>query len=128
MITKKTEPVYYCGAVGLAPKKILRQLSLGRLAISVLLFLTLLVALCPSARAANITSDFVASATPGNFSICVRATYSGDDNGNNTLLVEWGLNGVDYSLGSQVLPHAASYTYTISSLTNGTAYQVRVTS
>lgn len=75
-----------------------------------------------------VTAAGSASATAGNTEINVSAPYTGDSNTNNTLLIEWGFNGVDFTLGSSARPHAASpYAYTIPSLTNGTAYQVRVT-
>ncbi len=74
------------------------------------------------------TTAGTASAAPGNTEIVITAPYAGDIDTDNDLLIEWGLNGVNYTLGSSTRPHAASpYTYTIPSLTNGTAYQVRVT-
>ncbi len=59
----------------------------------------------------------------------LTAAYSGDDNGNNALLVEWDEDGGDWGtlLGSSLLEHAASpYVYTIGSLVNGQRYQVRL--
>lgn len=74
------------------------------------------------------TAAGTATVTAADKSIAVTAPYTGDVNGNNSVKIEWGLNGVDFLLGSVTRPHAASpYTYTIPGLTNGTAYQVRVT-
>ncbi|MDT8442723.1 MAG: cytochrome c3 family protein [Desulfuromonadales bacterium] len=76
----------------------------------------------------NSTTAGTATALRGNSAIDVSASYTDDDNGDNTLLVEWGLNGEDFSLGSEALAHSVSpYTYQISGLTNGVSYQVRVT-
>jgi predicted CxxxxCH...CXXCH cytochrome family protein len=76
----------------------------------------------------NSTAAGTASVSPGNGTISVNAPYTNDSNGNNDLLIEWGLNGVNFSLGSSLRPHAASpYVFNIPSLTNGTAYQVQVT-
>lgn len=85
--------------------------------------------LLPShALAADSTTAGIALATPQNQAITIAAPYSDDDNGDNSLLIEWGHNGVDFSLGSQVISHAASpYTLSIGQLENCTSYQVRVT-
>ncbi len=80
------------------------------------------------AMAVDTTTAGTLEVTPGQLSIAISAPYADDDNSNNTLLIEWGLSGVDYSLGSQIDSHAVSpYTYTIGPLTNGVAYQARVT-
>jgi hypothetical protein len=74
------------------------------------------------------TTPGSAAGSPSNTSIYVSARYTDDSNEDNTLLIEWGLDGVDFSLGSQAISHDSSpYMYQISGLTNGTAYQVRVT-
>jgi hypothetical protein len=74
------------------------------------------------------TTPGVASAAPGDQSIYVAARYTDDSNKNNTLLIEWGYENVDFSLGSQALPHGQTpYFYQITGLTNSTAYQVRIT-
>ncbi|UCD34288.1 MAG: hypothetical protein JSU90_08270, partial [Nitrospiraceae bacterium] len=74
------------------------------------------------------TTPKAAGASPADESIYVSAGYSDDSDKDNTLLIEWGLDGVDFSLGSQALSHDNSpYMHLISGLTNGTAYQVRVT-
>ncbi|PLY00106.1 MAG: hypothetical protein C0623_07945 [Desulfuromonas sp.] len=83
-----------------------------------------------AAAGVDSTTVGVASATPGNTVINVNVPYSDDDNTDNTILVEWGLDGIDFSLGSNAPAptHPASpYTYEINSLSNGTAYQVRIT-
>jgi len=74
--------------------------------------------------------------TPGYFTISplhqqliVTATYGGDDDGNNSLWVEWDENEGDWLtlLGGTLLSNTASpYTYLITGLTNGTPYQVRL--
>lgn len=94
--------------------------------VAALLFL--LLGFVPLTASATTTTAETASATPGKNSLAVSAPYTGDSNTNNSLLIEWGLNGVDFSLGSQNLPHSASpYTHQITGLTNGTGYQLRLT-
>jgi hypothetical protein len=76
----------------------------------------------------NTTTAGTAQALRGNTVIDVTAPYSDDDNGDNTMLIEWGLNGLNFSLGSESLAHTDTpYTYQITGLTNGNNYQVRVT-
>ena len=76
----------------------------------------------------NNTAVAAVNAVGGDAEITVVADYTGDSNNNNTLRVEWGLDGVSFALGNVIVPHSASpYGYTITGLTNGTAYQVRVT-
>lgn len=92
--------------------------------------LVVLFVLTPFAvfAAGNTTAAGVVTATPGKGTLSVAAPYSDDDNSDNSLLIEWGLNGVDFSLGSQNSTHSASpYAYDITGLTNGVAYQLRVT-
>ncbi len=66
----------------------------------------------------------------GSPEIKVAVNYTGDDvSSNNSITIEWGLDGVDFSLGSQVSgTHPASpYNYTITPLDNSKTYQIRVT-
>ena len=77
----------------------------------------------PCAFAGNQTTAETVTATPLHASISLSAPYTDDDNADNTLLVEWGSSGVDFSLGSEALPHSASpYTYQIPGLDNGKTY------
>jgi len=74
------------------------------------------------------TTPGIAAASPADQSIYVTARYTHDSDKDNTLLIEWGLEQVDFSLGSVVVPHNASpFMDQIAGLTNGKAYQVRVT-
>ena len=81
-----------------------------------------------AAAGVDSTTVGAASATPGNAVINVTAPYSDDDNGNNIVLISWGDDGVDCSLGNSgaLGPLPSPYTYQITSLTNGTPYQVCV--
>jgi predicted CxxxxCH...CXXCH cytochrome family protein len=80
------------------------------------------------AAAGNETVAGVVAADPGNASIELIAPYTGDDNNSNGLQIEWGLDGVDFTLGTEVLGHTVSpYSYSLAGLNNGTAYQIRVT-
>ncbi|MDH3998644.1 MAG: hypothetical protein OET90_07370, partial [Desulfuromonadales bacterium] len=95
-----------------------------------ILVLTLLAlcCVCFKAYAGFETIADTVEVTPGNRSLIVMASYSGDDDANNSLQVEWGENGEDFSLGSQVLPHRESpYAYSIEDLDVRKSYQVRVT-
>lgn len=81
----------------------------------------------PNAFAGNQTIAQTVSVTSLHTKISLSAPYSGDDNADNSLLVEWGLNGIDFALGSQAIPHSSSpYIYKIKGLDNGKAYQIRV--
>lgn len=66
-----------------------------------------------------------------NESLTISAPYVGDGIDGiekNTLLIEWGLSGDNFNLGSDsLLNNPSPYSYTIDGLSNGTAYQVRVT-
>jgi hypothetical protein len=74
------------------------------------------------------TTPGFASVAPADSSIYVSAPYTEDSDNDNTILVEWGMNLVDYSLGSQVVSHVSSpYIYQITGLTNEEAYQIKVT-
>ena len=61
--------------------------------------------------------------------INVSTIYMGDDNNDNSILIEWGLDGVDFSLGNHTSPtHPASpYIYSITGLDNNQVYQVQIT-
>ncbi len=60
--------------------------------------------------------------------INVTVVYAGDDDGDNTVKVEWGLDGGSYTGSNTSGPHPVSpYTYTIAALDNNEIYQVRVT-
>ncbi|ORJ59572.1 CxxxxCH/CxxCH domain c-type cytochrome [Geothermobacter hydrogeniphilus] len=68
--------------------------------------------------------------TPGNRSITLSLGYTGDDNGDNQVLIAWIEEGGDWStpLGSvQLAHHASPYGYTITGLSNDLSYRVRVT-
>ncbi|NJC88034.1 MAG: CxxxxCH/CxxCH domain-containing protein [Desulfuromonas sp.] len=84
-----------------------------------------------AAEAANGTTAGAVKVSAQDRSLIVSSPYSGDDNGDNTLLVEWDTQGGPWSgagYGSATLPHAASpFLYTIAGLTNFTAYQIRIT-
>ncbi len=74
------------------------------------------------------TTPGIAAAAPGDTKIYISARYTGDSNRNNTLLIEWGYDTVNFSLGSAALPNGQTpYFYEIPGLTNGTAYQIKVT-
>lgn len=78
--------------------------------------------------AAGETTAGTLTATPGDKSLAIVAPYVEDGVSNSTLLIEWGLNAEDFTLGSQLLPNAPTpYAFSITGLDNGTAYQVRVT-
>jgi hypothetical protein len=80
------------------------------------------------AAAGNETVAGVVTADPGNASIELIAPYTGDDNNSNSLQIEWGIDGVDFSLGTEVLGHTvSSYSYSLANLNNWTAYQIRIT-
>ncbi len=86
--------------------------------------------LTATANAADVTTPGDYTLTPGNMVIAVSVSYTDDDNANNTLLIEWDEDGGDWLslVGTISLDHAVSpYQYTISPLTNQTAYQVRIT-
>ena len=70
-----------------------------------------------------------AATLAGSPSIDVTAPYADDDNADNSLLIEWGENGVDFALGSwSSAGHTPSpYSYSITGLDNAKGYQVRVT-
>jgi hypothetical protein len=69
-----------------------------------------------------------ATKVAGAAKITVNIPYTGDDNHNNTALIEWGLDGVDFTLGSAALPHNnLFYTYQITGLDCIQTYQIRVT-
>ncbi len=84
-----------------------------------------------SVLAAGETTAGTMTVASGNESLTISAPYAGDGSDGsekNTLLIEWGLSGVNFNLGSDSLLNAPSpYSYTIDGLSNGTAYQVRVT-
>ena len=74
------------------------------------------------------TTPGYASVAPADESLYVSVPYTDDSDNDNTVLIEWGLDLVDFSLGSQVVSHESSpYIYQITGLTNEIAYQVRVT-
>ncbi|RJQ43511.1 MAG: hypothetical protein C4538_12085 [Nitrospiraceae bacterium] len=74
------------------------------------------------------TAPGIAAASPADQSIYVTARYTEDSDKDNTLLIEWGYDQVDFSLGSAVVTHSMSpFMYQITGLTNGKAYHVRVT-
>lgn len=102
---------------------LLSELTIFRVAVCfVLLFLFGLVS--------DVLADTVAgtaTATVVNRGLTIEAPYTGDAEGDNTLLIEWGLDGGAWT-DSVSLSHAASpYIKTIGPLINGTAYQVRIT-
>ncbi|WP_170232932.1 cytochrome c3 family protein [Trichloromonas acetexigens] len=60
--------------------------------------------------------------------ITVNIPYTGDDNHNNTAQIEWGLDEVDFTLGSADLLHNnLFYTHQITNLDWDKTYQIRVT-
>ena len=89
-----------------------------------------------NAYAGTTTDNPVVRVSPGEATLTgspeinVAVDYSGDDvSSNNSITIEWGLDGVDFSLGTQVSgAHPASpYNYTITPLDNSKTYQIRVT-
>lgn len=69
-----------------------------------------------------------ATKVAGAAKITVNIPYTGDDNHNNTALIEWGLDGVDFTLGSATLPHNnLFYSHQIIGLDWDKTYQIRVT-
>ncbi|MDH3997288.1 MAG: CxxxxCH/CxxCH domain-containing protein, partial [Desulfuromonadales bacterium] len=111
------------------------QGTIRPVASGVLMAALLFIVQVSTAYAANSTTVGSIRALPGaatltgSPSIDVTATYVGDDNANNQVRVEWGLEGVDFSLGNNLsAAHPAiPYSYTIPSLSNNQVYQVRVT-
>lgn len=92
--------------------------------------LVLLLSFSTASLAADATSQGYLSVSFLNQQLKIIAPYSGDDNANNTLLIEWDEDGGDWEtlLGSNQFVHSANpYAYTISGLTNGALYQVRLT-
>ncbi len=80
-----------------------------------------------NAMAANDTVPGAWEALPQNLGIALTVDYSGDDNTDNQLQVEWDLDGGLWD-NSVTLDHQLSpYQYSIDGLSNGLAYQVRVT-
>lgn len=67
-----------------------------------------------------------ATKVAGESKITVNIPYTGDDNHNNSALIEWGLDGVDFSLGSAALPHNnLFYSHQITGLDWNKTYQIR---
>lgn len=88
----------------------------------------LLMGLGKQALAGNETVAGLVDVTPGNEALVITASYTGDDDNNNSLQVEWGIYGVDFSRGIEILPHVPSpYAYTIAALDLRKTYQIRVT-
>lgn len=118
MDSGKTREVF----VELQLQRILRLIA----SVSLIFFL-----FCADNAAANSTTAGTVSVAAEEKSLIVTAPYSGDDNFDNTLKIEWDLQGGLWSgggYGAVTLPHAPGpYVHTITSLTNFTAYQVRVT-
>jgi predicted CxxxxCH...CXXCH cytochrome family protein len=76
----------------------------------------------------NVTTAGTATATAANAAINIVAPYSGDANGNNTLLVEYKLTSSGtYGTWENMGHSATPYTTVITGLTNGTSYDVRIT-
>ncbi|ORJ52751.1 CxxxxCH/CxxCH domain c-type cytochrome, partial [Geothermobacter hydrogeniphilus] len=81
------------------------------------------------------TDAGVAGVASKNKQLDVSAPYSGDFNGSNSVTVDWGTcpaigscDSATFPNTSGALAHAASpYAYSITGLTNGQIYQVRVT-
>ncbi len=65
----------------------------------------------------------------GSPEINVSVLYSGDDNTNNSIRIEWGEDGIGFGLGDVTSPShpGPPYTYTITPLDNSKVYQIRVT-
>lgn len=69
-----------------------------------------------------------ATKVAGAAKITVNIPYTGDDDQDNSALIEWGLDGVDFTLGSASLPHNnLFYTYQITGLDCIQTYQIRMT-
>ncbi len=82
----------------------------------------------PSAAVTGTTAGTVSGVASSTSSITLTAPYSNDDNGSNTLLVEYKLTTAGTYTTWQTLPHAASpYTATITGLQANSAYNVRTT-
>lgn len=99
------------------------------------LLLAFLVSVClfldvTAVIAAGETTAGTMTVKSGNESLAISAPYVEDGISNNNLLIEWDVSGGDWGtlLGSLLLTNAPTpYTYTITGLDNGNAYQVRVT-
>ena len=69
-----------------------------------------------------------ATRVAGAAKITVNIPYTGDDDHDNSALIEWGLDGVDFTLGSASLPHNnLFYSHQITGLDCAQTYQIRVT-
>lgn len=100
----------------------------NRIIIKLVTVSLLVFGFCSPALAGDETVASLVEVAIGNNSLILTAPYTGDDNSNNTLNVEWGYNGADFSLGVVTLSHGPSpYMYTITSLDCRRAYQIRVT-
>lgn len=96
--------------------------------ISLVITLFLLSVVSGNAAVATTPGEYLLAG--GNQLINISVSYTDDDNGDNSLLIEWDENGDDWSdlLGSTTLDHAASpYQYAIFGLQNQSSYQVRIT-
>lgn len=89
-----------------------------------------------NAYAGNTTDNISIHVLPGTATLAgspeinVTVSYTGDDaSSNNSIKIEWGLDEVDFTLGSQVsgVHPASPYSYTITSLDNSEVYQIKVT-
>ncbi len=68
-----------------------------------------------------------ATLVAGESTITVRIAYTGDDNGDNSALIEWGEDGVDFANSTNLGHNASPYLYEIPSLDYDKTYQVRIT-
>ena len=99
------------------------------------IFLGVFAAICVvpcSSYGANLTENTSARIYPGSAtisgspSINVSSIYTGDDNNDMTVLIEWGVGDFANSYTSASHP-ASPYIYSITGLDNTQVYQVRVT-
>lgn len=99
----------------------------------VLFAVVILSTAATTVEAADAVMARLAAASCGNAAIRIEAPYTGDDNGDSSLLLEWAQEGAEWAIPENVLgsttlaPVSGSFTHTIRGLKNGTLYQIRLT-
>jgi hypothetical protein len=96
--------------------------------VKISLLLSVLIGVSINAFAGIETVAETISIAADNYALVITADYSGDDDSNSSMYVEWDLNGGDFSLGSETIPYMDSpYVYSIENLDVRKSYQVRIT-